>query len=58
MLNEAFHMTEYEIEVYCPQCGSKNVTVDYIAGFFTFSECLKCGFKKGYNRIYKNRVEN
>ena len=57
MIKDAFHITEYEIEVFCPQCGSRNVTVDYISGFFTFLECLKCGFKKGNNSNSKNKIE-
>lgn len=52
------HDTEYEIEVFCPHCGSKDVVVDYSTGFFTFSECLKCSFKKGQNRFDKNRLEH
>jgi len=51
------HDTEYEVEVFCPNCGSKNVVVNYSTGFFDFSECLKCGSKKGQNRAEKNRIE-
>jgi len=51
------HQTEYEIEVFCPHCGSKNVVVDFNTGFFTFSECLKCSFRKGQNIADLNRIE-
>ena len=53
------HQTEYEIEIFCPSCGSKNVIVDYSTGFFTFEECLKCGYsKKQNNRFRRNGLEH
>jgi len=58
MLPFIHHQTEYEIEVFCPNCGSKNVVVDYSTGFFNFEECLKCEFKKVQNGIDKNRIES
>ena len=57
MLPLIHRQIEYEIEVFCPHCGSKNVVVDYSTGFFTFSECLKCGSKKSQNIADRNKIE-
>lgn len=46
MFSAIFRSEEYEIQVFCPKCGSNNVVVDHQSGFFRFEECLKCGFRK------------
>lgn len=52
------HETEYEINVFCLHCGSKNVVLDYDRGFFHFEECLKCGFTKNKNGFNRNNMKH
>ena len=41
-----FGDSEYEFEIYCPNCGSEDVVAEYVLGIFKFCACKKCGFKK------------
>lgn len=47
MLMEIFSDTEYyyEVRVFCPKCGSDNVVVEFVNGFFYFSSCNSCGHR-------------
>jgi len=38
-----------DVEEFCPKCGSNNVVVEVIAGFYYFSICKKCGFRANGN---------
>ncbi len=53
MLIQIFSDTEYyyNLEVFCPKCGSSDVIVEISDGYFHFSNCNKCGFK--LNKINK-----
>ncbi|MBS3079867.1 hypothetical protein J4221_00175 [Candidatus Pacearchaeota archaeon] len=48
MLNIIFSDTEYnyQIETFCPRCGSLDVVVEFIDGFYYFDSCNKCGYRK------------
>lgn len=48
MLIEIFSDTEYgyRVELFCPKCGSSDVVIEFMNGFYYFSSCNKCGYRK------------
>lgn len=41
-----FGDSEYEIDMRCPNCGSKDIITEFFLGLYYFSSCRKCGFRK------------
>lgn len=36
---------EYDVEIYCPSCGSDNIVLQEEMNFYHFSRCNECGYQ-------------